>query len=92
MTKFVRVRSKATGHEFDVPVTHPALGSALTPVKSDRFPPSDKPRQPKHRMNPARPVRVPADPTVLPAPDEPGESPSRSAGHDSDQRKEADHG
>ena len=92
MTKFVRVRSMTTGHEFDVPITHPALGSALTPVKSNRFPPVARPRQPKHRLSPVRPVQVPADPIELPASDGPGESPSRPAGQESELRKDAENG
>lgn len=46
---FVRVRDKSTKHEFDVPSDDWRIAAELfTPIKSDRFPPVDRPRAPKH--------------------------------------------
>jgi hypothetical protein len=47
--KFVRVRDKTTKHELDVPETDWRIDAGLfDPIKSDRFPPVDRPRAPKH--------------------------------------------
>ena len=51
---FVRVKDKDSGHEFDVPENDPRIGSAFALVKSDRFPPVSRPRQPKHNIQPIR--------------------------------------
>lgn len=89
---FIRVKSKATGHQFDVPDTHPALATdALERLSADRFPPAARPRQPKHRVKRAPRADTPPAPIERPDSEETGESPSRLAGHDSE-RKEADHG
>lgn len=53
--EFIRVKDKDSGHEFDVPSTDWRIGEGIfTLVKSDRFPPVDRPRQPKHNIQPIR--------------------------------------
>lgn len=48
---FVRVRDKNTKHEFDVPEDDWRIAAGLfDPIKSDRFPPVDRPREPKHHI------------------------------------------
>jgi hypothetical protein len=52
---FVRVKDKETGHEFDVPETDWRISEGIfTVVKGDRFPPVDRPRPPKHNIQPIR--------------------------------------
>lgn len=52
---FVRVKDKDSGHEFDVPETDWRISEGIfTVVKSDRFPPVDRPRPPKHNIQPIR--------------------------------------
>lgn len=92
MARFIRVKSRATGHQFDVPDTHPALATgALERLSTDRFPPVARPRQPKHRAPRAKPVQAPPALTDTPDTSVAGDSPSRPAGPDAT-RKEADHG
>jgi hypothetical protein len=46
---FIRVRDKTTKHEFDVPEDDWRIAEDIfTPIKSDRYPPVDRPREPKH--------------------------------------------
>lgn len=46
---FVRVRDKETRHEFDVPEGDWRIAADIfVPIKSDRFPPVDRVRSPKH--------------------------------------------
>jgi hypothetical protein len=46
---FVRVRDKTTRHEFDVPEDDWRIAEEIfVLIKSDRFPPVDRPRPPKH--------------------------------------------
>lgn len=92
MARFIRVKSRATGHQFDVPDTHPALATgALERLSTDRFPPAARPRQPKHRAPRAKPAQAPPALTDTPDTSVAGDSPSRPAGPDAT-RKEADHG
>jgi len=52
---FVRVKDKDTGHEFDVPESDWRISEGLfTVVKGDRFPRVDRPRIPKHNIQPIR--------------------------------------
>lgn len=52
---FVRVKDKDSGHEFDVPEEDWRIGEGIfTVVKSDRFPPVDRPRLPKYNIQPIR--------------------------------------
>jgi hypothetical protein len=52
---FVRVKDKDSGHEFDVPETDWRIGEGIfTPVKGDRYPAVDRPRKPKHNIQPIR--------------------------------------
>lgn len=52
---FVRVKDKDSGHEFDVPETDWRIGEGIfTVVKGDRFPSVDRPRPPKHKIQPIR--------------------------------------
>jgi hypothetical protein len=44
---YVRVKDTRTGHEIDVPDSHPRIGSTLKRVKDDRYPPSPVARRPK---------------------------------------------
>lgn len=53
---FVRVKDQDTKHEFDVPEDDPRIGDFFELVKSDRFPPVDRPRQPKYHTQPARAI------------------------------------
>lgn len=55
---FVRVKDPATGHEFDVDERSPLLSDELVRrVKGDRYPPSERPRAPKHHIDlPAAPA------------------------------------
>lgn len=47
--RFVRVKDKATGHEFDVPETHKKLVSgSYVLVNSKKYPPSPRVRPAKH--------------------------------------------
>ena len=92
MARFIRVKSRATGHQFDVPDTHPALATdALEQLITDRFPPAARPRQPKHRVPRTRPAQAAPAPNDTPDTPVAGDSPSRPAGPDAT-RKEADHG
>lgn len=78
---FIRVKDSATGHEFDVLDTHPRIGEALKPIKPVQYPPSPKPRPPKHyRPKGPRIDRATTAPTELPDTG-PGDGPSRPAGH-----------
>ena len=46
---FIRVKDKSTKHEFDVAETDWRIEAGyFEPIKSDRFPPADRPRVPKH--------------------------------------------
>lgn len=48
---FVRVKDPATGHEFDVPENDWRLRDGLfTRVKTDRYPPVDRPRRAKYSI------------------------------------------
>lgn len=58
---FVRVRDKATRHEFDVPETDPRIGDGFELVKGDRFPPVDRPRITKHFKQPVRATKKEAE-------------------------------
>ena len=52
---FVRVKDKDSGHEFDVPADDwRLLEGIFVAVKSDRYPPVDRPRLPKHNIQPIR--------------------------------------
>jgi hypothetical protein len=52
---FVRVKDKDSGHEFDVPEDDWRIGEGIYAlVKSDRYPPIDRPRLPKHNIQPIR--------------------------------------
>ncbi len=52
---FIRVKDKDSGHEFDVPANDWRIDEGFfVPVKSDRFPPVDRPREPKHNIQPFR--------------------------------------
>lgn len=51
---FVRVKDQDTKHEFDVPEDDPRIGEFFELVKSDRFPPVDRPRETKYHIQPAR--------------------------------------
>jgi hypothetical protein len=54
--KFIRVRDLGTKHEFDVPSTDRRIAAGLLrPIKSDRYPPADRPRRAKHH-NPLTPA------------------------------------
>ncbi|AYN55794.1 hypothetical protein PP635_gp14 [Arthrobacter phage Auxilium] len=45
---FIRVKDKTTKHEFDVSEDDWRIAEDIfTPIKSDRFPPVDRPREPK---------------------------------------------
>lgn len=47
-TRFIRVKDVGTKHEFDVPAGDWRIKKGLlVPVKSDRFPPADRPRPAK---------------------------------------------
>lgn len=69
MPKFVRVRALNTRHEFDVPEGDPRIRKGrLTPIKSDRYPPVDRPRRAKHyiprkQQQTAVAVETPEEPT-----------------------------
>ena len=53
--KFIRVKDSRTHHEFDVPEDDWRIGTGdFVPVKSDRYPPVDIPRRPKHFVEPVR--------------------------------------
>ncbi|AYN57419.1 hypothetical protein HOU47_gp13 [Arthrobacter phage Constance] len=46
---FIRVKDKTTKHEFDVSEDDWRIAEDIfIPIKSDRFPPVDRPREPKH--------------------------------------------
>jgi hypothetical protein len=46
---FIRVKDKETKHEFDVSESDWRIAEGIfDPIKSDRFPPVDRPRAPKH--------------------------------------------
>jgi hypothetical protein len=46
---FIRVKDKETKHEFDVVESDWRIAEGIfDPIKSDRFPPVDRPRAPKH--------------------------------------------
>jgi hypothetical protein len=48
---FIRVRDTTTKHEFDVPSDDWRIDAGLfAPIKSDRYPPVDRPREPKHHI------------------------------------------
>lgn len=50
---YIRVKDPSTKHEFDLPEEHPWITSGeVTPVKSDRFPPSAQERPAKFYLNP----------------------------------------
>lgn len=52
---FIRVKDKDTGHEFDVPEEDKRIKvGSLVHVKPVRYPATDRPRQPKHNIQPAR--------------------------------------
>lgn len=54
---YIRVRDKHTKHEFDVPENSILLRrGSVERVKSDRFPPAQYPRRPKHhtKLAPSR--------------------------------------
>jgi hypothetical protein len=52
---FIWVKDKESGHEFDVPAEDWRVAEGiLTPVKSDRYPEVDRPRPPKHNIQPIR--------------------------------------
>lgn len=52
---FIRVKDKDSGHEFDVPEQDWRVAEGiLVPVKSDRFPPVDRPRLAKYNIQPIR--------------------------------------
>lgn len=45
----IRVKDKTTKHEFDVAEDDWRIEEGIfEPIKSDRFPPVDRPREPKH--------------------------------------------
>lgn len=46
MTRYMRVKNKTTGHEFDLPVEN-FDETRYTRVKSDRYPETTRPRRPK---------------------------------------------
>ena len=49
--QFIRVKDPETGHEFDVPETDWRIGEGIfVPIKSDRYPPIDRARRPKHQL------------------------------------------
>lgn len=55
--RFIRVRDPLTRHEFDVYEDHPWVTSgAVQHVKPKLYPPSARPRAPKHHIFPGRPV------------------------------------
>ncbi len=59
MTTFIRVKDPDTGHEFDLPEQHPWITSGeVKPLNSDRWPPSEAARPPKHHVKPAS-IRAP---------------------------------
>ncbi|MGX9346641.1 hypothetical protein [Microbacterium sp. KNMS] len=45
MTRYMRVKNKVTGHEFDLPVES-FDDSKYDAVKSDRYPETSRPRRP----------------------------------------------
>jgi len=61
---YVRVRDRATRHEFDVPEGDKRIGVQFDLVKKKQYPPSPVQRRPKHHLNLAgRPVpRLPVPP------------------------------
>lgn len=57
---YVRVRDKATRHEFDMPANHPHITKGFVElVKQRRYPPATVMRRPKHhlRLAPASAAR-----------------------------------
>lgn len=50
MTRYMRVKTKATGHEFDLPVES-FDDSKYDAVKSDRYPETTRPRRPKPNVS-----------------------------------------
>lgn len=55
MPKFVRVKDPDTKHEFDVPEADPRIKAGrLERIKSDRYPPVDRPRRAKHYLPPMK--------------------------------------
>lgn len=48
---YIRVKDPDTGHEYDLAEDHPLIRDGLVkPVKSDRYPPSEVIRPPKHHI------------------------------------------
>lgn len=58
---FVRVKDKSTRHQFDVPESDPRIGDGFELIKSDRFPPVDRPRITKYFTEPARATKKEAE-------------------------------
>lgn len=58
---FIRVRDKSTRHEFDVPESDPRVGESLEVIKTDRFPPVERPRITKYFKQPVRASKKEAD-------------------------------
>lgn len=50
MTRYVRVKSKATGHEFDLPVEQFDEDKYFR-VSKTRYPETTRPRRPKIKVN-----------------------------------------
>jgi hypothetical protein len=49
---FIRVKDRETGHEFDMPETHPHITKGLVErVKPKLYPPSPLARRPKHHLD-----------------------------------------
>lgn len=50
---YIRVKDPSTKHEFDLPEEHSWIASGeVTPVKSDRYPPSPQERPAKFHLDP----------------------------------------
>ena len=64
---YIRVQDPDTRHEFDLAEDHPLIRDGLVkPVKSDRYPPSEVARPPKHHI-----PKAPALKPVQAAPEAP---------------------
>lgn len=50
MTRYLRVKSKATGHEFDLPVEQ-FDENKYSRVNKARYPETTRPRRPKFKVN-----------------------------------------
>lgn len=55
VTKYTRVKDKATGHEYDV-LAHKVDPKKHEPLKSDRYPDVSRPREPKPNVKSVRPT------------------------------------